>query len=796
MSTDKDSFDEASEETEEFLEEFTSDPDCMSKRRDLIPPYLKTEMQLFEHQKVAITWCLEAEGGKPIVNNAGEKFYSRSGTVCLPTGTGKTVIMVGLSNFDVGKAHMKSLITTTSLNLISLNPIERENISCTVICVDSKILKTAWISDLDKFYNTSLSFYYYETESKLLNDLPKYPQVMTSPEYMKYAEVYGRYTEVKKWTEYIYSMYKAGSFTTQQFEEYFTKLGYPDQRTNHTASKIINVIQEELDEAEYDFKIYFLAYVMSTIKIFFVPNTCFYTLFPFFKKYTVSRLILDEPQNTTYTKQDLFRDYIKNPRLKRLKRAGKTVEYSEESPARFIWYVSATPNLIADNKKDHYFNSWINKNDLILEDYLNSIRGEGMFPELTKRYIVKIPYSVILKSARPDFDSLIKEYVVTSRRSALSNVLKGALGDEFDNMLENDDYSGIIKKLALGGTVNDILEKSIERLRLDIQKDKVAISNYATATPKHIIEKSNDELRKKEENLAKLERKISTFRGNGGEYEECSICYEEMHFIPQSGDSADKSIVSHTKCLNCFHIGCLKPVLTSSRKCPICRDDLTDENVIPVTTSLENRKYNASRMMQDQFWWNPNKIYDSKHDSLKSCLSNMERYNQFGTLENQYRMKVLLFVEYSSGESDEFDAIVRLCQQAKFNVRLPFNRFGTVGAFKTHYPPIGGFEVKHPRAKKDFAKDVEEFKNANQRTLWIFRSGKESAGLNFPFVDTLIEYSRFKAHKQIIGRVKRLNRTIPVDIIRLRYASESEIANYVEPDEITELSENVENIKV
>ena len=216
---------------------------------------------------------------------------------------------------------------------------------------------------------------------------------------------------------------------------------------------------------------------------------------------------------------------------------------------------------------------------------------------------------------------------------------------------------------------------------------------------------------------------------------------------------------------------------------------MDQSNIIPITSSTQIHK---QQNYSFQLPFSPNKIYDNKYDSLKSCLSTMQRYDNSGTLYDVYRTKVLLFTEFNSNDSAEFDVIVRLCQQCGFNVRLPFKRCKTVGELKTLYPPppSNGCTVKHPRDKANFNKDLEEFKNSNVRTLWIFRSGKESAGLNFPFVDTLIEYSRFKAHKQIIGRVKRLNRMIPVDIIRLRYASKSEIDNYVDPD----LEDDVNNL--
>lgn len=116
---------------------------------------------------------------------------------------------------------------------------------------------------------------------------------------------------------------------------------------------------------------------------------------------------------------------------------------------------------------------------------------------------LKIPYTTILNIVNPNYHLLINNYVIASRKNATNNILEGIFDKEFDQLLENDDLSGIIDKLNLGGTVDNVIEKAIEKIRMDIKAKTQQIANYKADAPKHIAEKSNRELESMKVNLEK-----------------------------------------------------------------------------------------------------------------------------------------------------------------------------------------------------------------------------------------------------------------------------------------------------
>lgn len=752
-----------SQDLESLMEEYSTVPNYRDIPTNIIPPYLT--VQLWKHQYQAIYAALEAEHKGPVINDKGEAFYSRSGIICLGTGTGKTMIMLGVSNFGVDKPSIENNIAATSLNTILLNKVPRENIPCTLICCDKKILNNAWIPDLKKGY-PGIPYHIFDTVGSFKEDVKK------CQEYQYYnIETQKIKMYINEWCTMLHNNVK----TQAEFEIALSTLG--DIRSESDAKIFFNQLDRKLENKLQELINKTLVNILKSVKIFIVTKDSFYFLFDLFKDYTVSRLILDEPQSTTLTHQKMFREYIKDERMKKLRSngLGRMLPFYEESPARFIWYVSATPHLIAENNDDHYFNSWISKNDYVISDYSSNKEEERLFPELSSRYVIKFPYSYILES-RPEFKALINEYVLKCKKKVEVTILRGALGDEFDQMLENDDFEGLISKLNVGGEVTNVLDAAVRRLQIEIDKHRHKINSYDDNTPKHVIEQSKAKLEEEINNLKEIERKINRYRGisTQSSNEDCPICFESLHIIPQAGDEPDKRCIIHMGCMNVFHIGCMKTVFLSNKTCPMCIGNLI-ESEIKLTCDNNNQSVemqvineeNHQRQINNHQNMNVildvNKEYEDKMEALKACLGPMVRNGQVYP-----RRKILLFVDFSKDESAKIKEIIHLIQDAGFNVRLPF-KVGTIDALNRAYPPRNGMIVKQAGASTSITKEIEKFREDSQPYVWIFRSNKESAGLNFPFVDTSIEFSKFKSHMQIRGRSKRYNRVVPVDLIRLDY---------------------------
>lgn len=749
-------------ELESAMDEYASNPNYRDIPYDkLIPPYLVNK--LWKHQMQTIYAACEAEGTPPAKNKKGEVFYSRAGIICNGTGVGKTASCLGIACYDVPEPIFSDTVITTSLNLFSLKTKKLPMIQCTVICTSAKVLDNAWMRDIRQYY-PSLPYYRFETIGKFQGDIKNTPEYRNKEMYTK---------QIKDYIGDIYNKYMMKKISQEDFEVSLCRFG--DIKNEQDIKDYHKKLLEDMKDYEDELIDNKLLGILTTHKVFFVTKDSFYFLFRLFDKYRIARFIFDEPQNTTLTNQDLFGNMKKDPRIKKLRNiGGKTNSYCESSPFGFIWYCSATPQLIIDNVKNHYFNDWIARNDFLINDYSTNIEEGRMFPELVQKYVIKFPYSYCLES-RPDLMALIKDYKLKCKVKAETAILRGALGSEFDQMLEDDDYQGIVDKLGIdGGSVNNILESAVTRLEIDIRKHEIKIQNYESKTPKHVVEKSIEELNKEKANLIVLKKKIQRFYGtyiNGTTPEECPICLEKLNIIPNGTESKEKACCAHMSCMNVFHVGCIGDYMkvTPDALCPACREPL-NMNDFKLTYDANGNNIANQVMIDEQqpkhqqnYNIDVDKEYDGKMEALKAALGPMNR--QGGWYKRQ---KVLLFVNVSQESSTVLDEIITLCQDSGFNVRLPF-KVGTIAQLEAKYPIRNGFKVKQAGSASDINKDIDNFMNDPAAWVWISRSIKDSAGLNFPGVDTSIMYSPFKSRVQLRGRSLRMNRVVPIDIFELAY---------------------------
>lgn len=749
-----------SEDLEELMKEYTTDPDY-ENIPELIPVFLKA--QLWHHQYQMIHWMLKTESAGPILNDKGELFYARNGLQCSPTGTGKTATVLGVACYDVGEPVINDIILTTSLNTILLKPKALPMIQCTVICTDEKILDSTWMRDINTFYDPRLTAYRFETVSGFDKEIKNNPEYLNKQNYVFQLGNYMR--------QYLDALNR-GSVSQMEFE--VTMLQFGDIKNKADVDEFMAKQDEELNDLFDRLCVNALHHIMSNYRIFFVTKTSFHYLFKLFDHYRVARFIFDEPQGVTLTNQAKFADLFKDPRIVRMRSLDKRMRpYAEQSPFGFIWYVSATPNLIESNVDNHYFNSWVHKNDFLISDYSTNLEEKRMFPEMTKQYVVKVPYSHCLKS-RPGYELLFNNYTLKAKRNAISAILHGVLGDDFDQMLENDDYEGFVKKLGNGGDVNTILQAAQAKLETDIKSHEDRIRLYNVKTPKHVVEKSTEELRLERVNLEDLKKKIARFHGqhaNGTSVEECPICFNDLHVRPYNGMDPKDVCVAHMSCMNIYHTHCITDYMKADKNavCPSCRGELSQENIKPTYDingyNLEQQvKIEEMKPKQQDFRIDTEKEYDSKSDALKAALGPMERTVD-GVPGYYRRQRVLLFIEFNGEDNHNLNEIVKDCQKFGYSVMLPFT-ISPVAELTRRFPPMGSSIVI--QKMKDINKNQEKFNTYQGPIVWLFRSIKDAAGLNFPGADTLIMYSDFKHKVQCVGRAKRMTRLSPCDIFTIK----------------------------
>jgi len=713
-----------------------------------IPSYLTTP--LWKHQYQAIYSMLKAESSSPIKSKSGEIFYSESGLLPMPTGTGKTRMILGLACFDVNPRPVKHNIAGSSLNFMMLKKKKRENINITIISTKSQIIDDAWLKDLQISY-PHLPYYKFNTIGVFEKEATSSPEYNYQNNYLD--QIIGFVGNS------IYQL-NNNQISQSDFEMLMTQIQDEDIEDVEDAQRYVdekNIIKKNLKENLIIDKI---VSILKQHKILFITKDSFHFLFKVFKKYTVDRIIFDEPQDITITRQDEFRDYLPDERIKQLRSSGNSVPFYEETPARFIWYVSATPYDIPKNIDNHYINGWINKNDYVINDYISNDEDKRMFPELVSTYVVKFPLTYILEQ-KPELLQLVRKFRLKCKITPEGAIVHGVIDSDIDSFIENDDYNAAIKKMSPDGLSNNILDAVTERINLDIRKMTKRIENYDHKTPKHTVAKSNDDLIKLNEKLHKVQNKINIYRGVANSNDECAICKEHIDVVPTQGLSPEKQCMVHMDCMNMYHMGCVKTQLETSNKCICCKSEMNQMNI---KGSYDQNGYNIQQQIQaDQNEQSSQGIsndffYSNKLNAIIESLK-PKQLNGYSIP----RRKILLFINFGN-ESANLQNIVKMLQMSGFNVRLPFSS-GTLAELENKFPTYNGYRVTQPKGAKGIRKEIETFNNSQEPFVWIFRNGKESMGMNFPFVDTSIQYSEYG--RQVTGRALRMDRVDPLDIITL-----------------------------
>lgn len=679
----------------------------------LLPPYAP---HLFRHQPQSIDRCLFAEGAGPIATSRGI-FYSRIGVNANTTGAGKTATMLALAQFPVGEPAIEGNIYASSLSTVIFPVAKRSYVPCSVYLATSRVT-TRWKEDCDRFFGRG-KYCEFTTEGDIVNNI-------------KAERPGGGY----------YSG-KAGKFSD---------LG---------DGELINYIINK----------------MHQYKIIIVAERSFQYIMEVFKYVIVDRLVIDELQDIVITNQDeIFKDYCVSLALDVLLRHGavKGTLYREESPARFIWLVTATPHAISSNLKSgkgstgavRYINMWIDRNAPFLRDYINSKTGVYELPDMIERYIIKFPDSYVEfnKSGGVNFCEPI---IIKAKRPIQVIAVEGILGETFDDLLHNDDISAIMSRLKIdnpadmvSGVINDLNNQilALEAHKYDTKLDGLRLTNHITEQDSKI-----QELQQKISSvISKMERLTANIKSKGHE-EICPICKDRLVPQPSKCPSgvdvkvwAKKCILACKACFNPFHAECIHIAMKDHHitTCPICRENITgnglvnfcdDSGTISVTT--QNQEVEAIGGVIPLV---SNHIFNNKSEAFFNALE----------IQNGL-MKGLVYLDFNGDNTKSENDIIFGILQKGYDVRLPSAKT------KTEIRNIFGVfadRVYAPGAAREVGTDLTKFKESTRAMIWILRASGGSnvtAGLDFPFIDFILCYSKFKKDKirQINGRAARPSRT-------------------------------------
>lgn len=716
------------------MEDISTMRDFDSIPIDEFPPQLQRD--LYKHQYQTIYKCLEAENLPPIDNERGS-FYARVGINANNPGSGKTAAMLGLAFYDVPETEVGGELYASSLTAITLRSIDREYIPCSVYMADLKLTQN-WKRDCDDYYGKGHWF-----------------EIGTSGELFEQASrSSGRLRDI---IESLALLKKEITSAKRRF-------GAASQEVIDLTDENLELTKEK-ENLGRDLVNDYIIKMMKKYRVIICGHTNFQFLIPVFEEVQVDRLVIDELQDISITKQDTFRGVGCNPVLEyMLKNRKGVLNYREASPARFIWIVTATPYLIEGNEKTkggstHYFNSWIGKNAPFIRDYINSGTGNYILPEMIYRYVIKFPDYYINNNIYGG-KNFVRYYNLKCKKPREFAAIQGALGNAFDEFLENDDYDGLMKKLSIDNP-EDIIDAVKAQLYDQIDAIRKTMSEYkaeGVMLEKLLSDREND-IAEIEAKITAIDSKLESFKG--AMVEDCAICYESLQAfskIPPENEEDkkiwdEKSVVACKSCFKPFHTGCLFQSFSISHNhtCPNCRAKLDEETIIRVTDDDGEVDFKSIRNEEEQIK-DETTIFENKQDALREVLGQCN--------------KALLYLN-TSGEYGVGDIeIIKMMAEMGIDVRIPstmtkekkVNVFGEYAA-----------RIITPRAKRQIAMDLDDFKKARNPTVWVLKTSHSSSGLNFPFIDSIICYSKFKEEEQIKGRALRPQRTEPFNYVVIEY---------------------------
>jgi len=449
---------------------------------------------------------------------------------------------------------------------------------------------------------------------------------------------------------------------------------------------------------------------LATVRILFVSRTVFHHLFRIFKLVVVRRIIFDELQSLSITKEDTLRNYIDNDFLTDPERG----LYNELMPSNFIWICTATPQDIRTGKGEskkktaRYFTNYFLKNAFFF--------ASDKYPELNEKYIINLPDEYIANFTNVPKPNI---YNVMVQRTTALNLVEGIVGLDILNMIRNDQMTEAIASLQEGGT--NIYDAALSSLSnsLQIQESELGTMRLKKTRAETISKQEDliDETHQKIRELQVRQNRIA----NQLQENECSLCYDEFTYPAQTAC-----------CDRVYCLKCISEALSRKSKCPNCQGDLTteglrvfkDANVPKIEKAIIQRGIDS--------------IFDDKKEALRFILG--------------YTSKSLLYVRnYSENEGAFISVIAELVTSMGIKA---------VVAKKFDKTKMNNY--------------ISNFRNNPERCCWIMESETSSAGLNFDFVDSIITYDKYTSERQIMYRGLRSGRTTVMNFFRILYQEAEE----------------------
>ena len=441
--------------------------------------------------------------------------------------------------------------------------------------------------------------------------------------------------------------------------------------------------------------------------LYLISSSMYNKFVDIFYNHYISRLIVDEV------------DSIKVPGAKNVQ-------------AEFTWFISSS-KLILENPlgqityEPYSYTGW-NGNVYHVQRrvIIDKMSHTGFFRDIlaglsrsriTNRIYLNSDEEFVKKSFElPDY--IVN--VVKCKNTANHNILNGMVDQETMNMINAGDIQGAMEHIGCEKHSEEslikLVTKKLETELHDKRKEfeyKSAIS-YSTALAKQ------QALDKLQEEIKAIEEKIECVRLRVVDSKTCPVCYDEI---------CNKVIV--TCCHNPFCFECISMSLSHKPQCPVCRADMTMDDIIAIDD-------------EDEMSCDKDETEEKDEDREKN--DNFKIY--FEKIMGQGNKKLLIFSEYERS----FNKIKEYLSNAN-----------------SKFSELKGATTRIDNIVKRFKSDDED-----RLDVLLLNAKYFGSGLNLENTTDIILYHKMgdPMTKQVIGRAQRPGRTCPLNIWRLCYDNE------------------------
>jgi hypothetical protein len=355
--------------------------------------------------------------------------------------------------------------------------------------------------------------------------------------------------------------------------------------------------------------------------------------------------------------------------------------------AGFIWLVTATPNAIISNHRNCR-NSFMY--DIIGNDYFG-------YSSIGSYLLVKNNDEFIKQSfLMPPTNNFYYQCY-----NPIYNTVKGFVTTKITQMISAGNIAGAITLLGGGhGTTENIAELVKQKKLNEIEEFKLQIQILTIQNKKNKVDVLQNRITVLISQIKELEHRYTQILAN-----DCNICLEPI-----------SNPVMESKCQNIFCGSCLLKWLENKTTCPLCRENITPDQLIYITQcKLTNIPLKIKQL-------------ETKINTIINLIKNKEG-------------KFIIFSEW-----DQTFIPIR-------NILLTNN--------------INFIELKG--TVKERQTNLNNFKFGNIKVIFL-NSHFNGSGINLQEATDIIIYHEMNTStlNQIIGRANRIGRTEPLSIHHLK----------------------------